>query len=149
MPLGTEVRLDPGDIMLDGNPAPQKKRAAAPPHFFGPCLLWPHSWMDQDQIWHGGRPRSRPHCIRWRPSSPKKGVQQPAKFLAMSVVAKRLDGLTSHLVWTMELRLGPGHIALDGDPDGPVPSKKREGTAAPNLLPISVVAKRLNGSTCH
>ena len=29
--------------------------------------------------WYGGRPRSRPHCVflRWKPSSPQKGVQKP------------------------------------------------------------------------
>jgi len=31
MPLGTEVGLGPGDIVLDGDPAP--------PPIFGPCLL--------------------------------------------------------------------------------------------------------------
>jgi len=37
---------------------------------FGLCLLWPNGWMDQDATWHGRRPRPRPHCVRWRPSSP-------------------------------------------------------------------------------
>jgi len=36
----------------------------------------------------------------------------------------------------MKVGLGPGHIVLDGDP-------------APNFQPMSVVAKRLDGSTCH
>jgi len=39
---------------------------------------------------------------------------------------------------------GPGHIVLDGDP-APLPKR---GTA-PNFLPISVVAKWLDGSRCH
>jgi len=42
----------------------------------------------------------------------------------------------------MEVVLGPGNIVLDGDP---VPQR---GTA-PNLRPLSVVAKPLNGSRCH
>jgi len=29
-------------------------------------------WMDQDETWHGGRPRPRRHCFTWGPSSPKK-----------------------------------------------------------------------------
>ena len=33
MPLGTEVALGPGDIMLDGNPAPPRKGAQQPPTF--------------------------------------------------------------------------------------------------------------------
>ena len=46
MPLGTEVGLCPGDIVLDGDPTPLHK----------------------------------------------KGAQPPPKFLALSVVTKRLDG---------------------------------------------------------
>ena len=34
--------------------------------------------MDQDGTWHGGGPRSRPHCATWGPSSPtKRGVKPP------------------------------------------------------------------------
>ena len=45
MPLGTEVGLGPGHIVLDGDPAPQWGTALPPT--FGPCLLWPNGWMDQ------------------------------------------------------------------------------------------------------
>jgi len=40
MPLGTEVGLGPGDIMLDGEPAssPMERGTAAP--IFQPTLLW-------------------------------------------------------------------------------------------------------------
>jgi len=34
MPLGTEVDLGPGDIVLDGNPAPPKKGTAPTPSQF-------------------------------------------------------------------------------------------------------------------
>ena len=47
MPLGTEVGLGPGHIVLDGNPAPPRKGHSSPPPIFGPCLLWPNGWMDQ------------------------------------------------------------------------------------------------------
>jgi len=40
-PLVKEVDLGPGDIVLDGVPAPVK--AAQQPPLFGPCLLWPWS----------------------------------------------------------------------------------------------------------
>jgi len=42
MPLGTEVGLGPGDIVLDGDPAPipTKNGAQQPPHtLFGPCTV--------------------------------------------------------------------------------------------------------------
>jgi len=32
--------------------------------------LWTNGWMDQDATCFAGRPRSRPHCVRWGPSSP-------------------------------------------------------------------------------
>jgi len=46
---------------------------------FGPCLLWPNGWMDQDGTWHGGGPWSRPHSARWGTSSPppKRGQRPP------------------------------------------------------------------------
>jgi len=65
--------------------------------------------------WHGGRPRSGPHCARWGPSSPppKKGAQPP-NFQPMSIVAKWLDGSRCHLVRRYAragqhcVRCGPG-----------------------------------------
>jgi len=41
-PLGTEVDLVPGHIVLDGVPA-LRETGTAVPHLFGPCLLWPRS----------------------------------------------------------------------------------------------------------
>jgi len=41
MPVGTEVGLGPGDIVLDGDPAPPSPRGTAPP-IFGQCPLWPN-----------------------------------------------------------------------------------------------------------
>jgi len=46
MPLGMEVGLGPGHIVLNGTQLPLKTGAAPP--FFGPCLLWPNGWIDQD-----------------------------------------------------------------------------------------------------
>jgi len=77
MPLGVKVGLGPGHIVVDGDPAPLPEKGAQPP-IFGPCLLWPNGWMDQDATWyHGGRPRPRPQCARWGPSFPPK---QPPIF---------------------------------------------------------------------
>jgi len=43
MPLGTDVHLGLGNIVLDGDPAPAK---GTQPPIFGPCLLWPNGWTD-------------------------------------------------------------------------------------------------------
>ena len=49
VPLGMEVGLNPGDIVLDGNPAPPTERAQQPPpHTFRP-LLW-HSRPSQELL---------------------------------------------------------------------------------------------------
>jgi len=95
MPLSTEVDLSSGHIVLVGDPVPPTKGAQQPPPpLFGPCLLWPDGWMDQDVTWHGGRSRLRPHCARWGPSFPslKSGRSPPPNFRPMSIVAKRLNG---------------------------------------------------------
>jgi len=73
----------------------------------------------QDVTWYGGRPRPRPHSVRWEPSSSPKGTQEPSIF-----VAKRLDVSGYHYgqtaAWVKKMPLGPevglfpGDIVLDG-----------------------------------
>ena len=41
MPLGTEVNLGPGDVVLDGVALRTPLKGAQPP-VFGPCVLWPN-----------------------------------------------------------------------------------------------------------
>jgi len=44
-------------------------------------ILWPNGWLNQDEIWHGGRPRPRPHCgRRTQLLSPKRGTSSPLNF---------------------------------------------------------------------
>jgi len=43
-----------------------------------PYVLWPNGWMDKDATWYGDRPRPRPHCVRWGPTSPtERGTTTP------------------------------------------------------------------------
>jgi len=98
MALGMEVGLGPGYIVLDGTQLPCPKRGQSPP-IFGPFLLWQNGCVYQDTTWYGGRPRPMRHCVRWGPCSPCPKGAQPLLFLAMSAVAKRLNGLRCHLVW--------------------------------------------------
>jgi len=52
MSLGMEVGLGPGDFVLHEDPAPAPQKGGGAPKIFGPCLLWPNGWMDQDGTWH-------------------------------------------------------------------------------------------------
>jgi len=77
MPLNRKVGLDPNDIVLDGDPAAPFPKGSKPP-IFGTCLLWPNGCMEQDVIRYRARPRLRPHCAGWEPSSrSRKGVTGP------------------------------------------------------------------------
>jgi len=67
IPLGMVVGIGPGDFVFDWDAAPQKK--AQPHPVFGPHLLWPNGWMDQDATWYVGKPRSRRRCVSWGRSS--------------------------------------------------------------------------------
>jgi len=40
MPLGTEVGLGSGQIVLDGDLAPTETKGHSSPPIFGRCLLW-------------------------------------------------------------------------------------------------------------
>ena len=83
-PLGTDVGLGPGDIMVDGDPAlPAPKWAQHPPFLLMSIVA---KRLDGARCtWYGGRTGSGDivlDCFRWRPSSPslKKGAQQPQLF---------------------------------------------------------------------
>ena len=75
MPLGIEVGLSPGDVVLDGDPDPPPQKGGGDPLTnFWPMSIVANGWMDQDGTWRGGEPWSRLHCARWGPSShPHKG----------------------------------------------------------------------------
>ena len=78
MPLGTEVGLGPGDIVLDGEPPPSPKEAYSP-SITVPCLLCPNGWMDQDAL----------GMVMVGPTYPQK---KGTPTLDPSIVAKWLDG---------------------------------------------------------
>ena len=147
--------------------------------------------MDQDGTWHGGGPRSRPHCARWVPSSPPQKGAFSAHFYCGQMVGCIMIPLGT------EVGLGLGDIVLDGDPAPPslkgqssppqlsanvhcsqtagwtkmplgmdvalaqailcsvgtqLPLPEKRAQPPPNfwsVWPMSIVAKRLDGSRCH
>jgi len=108
-----------------------KKGAESP--IFGPSLLWPNGWMDQDATWYGGRSRRRPHCARWGSSSPKKAQCSPTQFSAHVCYGQTAGWIKMPLV--MKVCFGPGHSVLQGDPASPLPKKGAEAPiSGPCLL---------------
>jgi len=124
IPLGTEVGLGPGDIVLDGDPATPESGTAAP--IFGPCLLCPNGWTDQDATWYGDKPRPKPHYVIWGPSYPPK---RSTSLFSAHVCCGQTDGSIKMPLGT-EIGLDPGHIVSDR---AQVPTTER-GTAAPPPL---------------
>ena len=55
-------------------------------------VLWPNSWMDQDATWHGGRPRPRPHCVSWGPSSPSPKGHSPSPQFSVHICCGQMAG---------------------------------------------------------
>ena len=100
MPLGMEVGLGPGHIVLDGDPALRPLKRGHSPLIFAPCLLWSNGWMDQHVTWYEGRPQPRPHCyMGTQLPTPKTGTAP--NFRLMSVVVKRSPILVTaeHLLY--------------------------------------------------
>jgi len=98
-------------------------------------VLWPKGWTDQDETWHAGRPRPRPHCVRLGTSSPPLKGTPP--ILSPHLLCQTAGWINMPL--GMQVGLGPGDFVLDGNPTPP----------PPKFRPISIVPKRLDVSRCH
>jgi len=101
---------------------------------------------NQDETWDAGRPGPWPHCVREGPSfsSPKGGGHNP-QFSAHICCGQMAGWIKIPL--GMEIGLGPGDFILGGDPIPP--PQKGGGAPLPNFRPMSIVAKRLDGSRWH
>ena len=133
MPLGMDEGLSPGDIVLDGEPVSPPRQWGRAPQIFGPCLLWPNSWMDQDATWYGGRPRPTRHCVRRGPSYPrKKGTPTPTQFLA-NVYCGQMAVWTKTPLGTAA-DLGSGHIRVLGGVPAPAKGVQHPTLFRPYLL---------------
>jgi len=97
-----ELALGLGDFVFDGDSTPPPQKGDRAPKFSAHVYCGRTAGMDQDGTWHGGRPRPRRLCVRWRPSPlPQKGAEPLTNFRPklISVVAKRLDASRCHLIW--------------------------------------------------
>jgi len=97
----------------------------------GVGVLWPSSWMDQDETWHAGRPRSCPHCLDGDPAAaPQKG--QSLKF-SYHICWCQIAGWIKTALG-MEMGLCPGHILLDEEPAPPPQNGAQSLIFGPFLL---------------
>ena len=113
------------------------------PLIFGPCLLWPNGWTDQDATWYRGRARPRRHCVRWGPSSPSPKTGAAAPYFRPMYCGQTAGWIKMPL--GTEVGLGLGHIVLNGNP-APLPRKRH---STPTFRSMSIVVKCINGLGRH
>ena len=141
MKLGMQVGLGPGHIALGEDPAPTSLKGHSPqPPVFGPYLLRPNDYMDQDVTWYGGRPRPRPHCARWGHSSPdpQKGHSPPI----FRPYLLRPNGYMDQDVTWYGGRPRPRRPCVKWEPRSPSP---KGGSSPRNFQPMFIAAKWLDG----
>ena len=93
MPLGTEVGLEPYDIVLDGFLAPSPKRGGAPlPNFRSMSIVAKR--LDGMEVGLGSG-----HSVLSGDPTPLPKNRAEPNFRPIFIVAKRLDASRCHLVW--------------------------------------------------
>jgi len=139
-------RPQPRGLCVRWRPSPllPKKEAepGAEPAIFGPCLLWPNGWMDQDGTWHGGIGLGPVHIMLDgdRAPLPKRGQSHPPQFSAHLSSGQTAGWIKMPL--GTEVGLGLRDIVFDVDPATP---RKRAHPHLPNFWPMSIVARWLDG----
>ena len=157
MKLVMLVGHGPHHTVLHGNPAPPngKGHSSPPLSKFTNAGFKPRpisivgKRMDGSGcqlVWRqASSPQPRLHCVRWVPSSPhQKRAQQPPQFSAHVYCGETAEWIKMSL--GTEIGLGLREIVFDVDPCYP---QKKGHSPQPNFRPMSIVAKRLNGSRRH
>ena len=94
-------------------PSPLPKKGAEPP-IFGPCLLWPNDWMEQDGTWHRGGPRrlGQGHNVLDGDPTPLPQKGQRPQFSAHVYCGQRAERIKTPV--GKEVKLDPRDFVLDG-----------------------------------
>jgi len=79
------------------------------------------------------------------PAPPKRGTAPPPLIFGPHVRCGQTAGWIN-MPLSMLAGLDPGDIVLDGDP---APLPRKEHSSSPTFRPMSIVARRLDGSRCH
>ena len=130
-------------LVLDGDTSLLPQKGAEPPSpIFGPFLLWPYGWMDQDATWHDGRPQPRRLCVRWEHSPLPQRSGAPSTIFGPCLLQP--NGWMDQDATLYDGRPLPAqHCVRYG------PSSTPRGAAPSKVSAMSVVAKQLDGSRCH
>jgi len=118
MPLGREVGLSPGDIVLDGDPAPPcpGKRGTAAPHFSADVYCGQTAgWIKMPLSMEVGLGPG--HIASYDDPAPPPPKGHSLQFSAHVYCGQTAGWIKMPL--GMEVSFGPGHIVLDGDPAPP------------------------------
>jgi len=122
------------------SPLPKRGQSLLSP-IFGLFLLRPNDWIHQDATWHGGSLSPGDFVLDGDPAPPQKGGG--ARQFSAHVYCSQTAAWIKMPLGT-EVGLGPGDIVLDEDP---APPPRKGGRALlPNFRPMSILAKRLDGS---
>ena len=145
MPLGMEVGLSPWDFVLDRDPPPlsQKSGGAEPPPQFSANVYCGQTaaWIKMPLVMEVGL-SPVDFVLDGDPARlPKKGAELPPQYFGPC--GQRAGWIKMALC--MGVGLSPVDFVLDGDPAPP----QKGWSTLPNFQPISIVAKRLDGSRCH
>jgi len=142
--LGMQVGLGPGRIALDGDPAPPlpKGHSRSPQCSAHICCGQVAGWIKMPLGMEVGLGPGDFVLYRDPAPLPRKGAQPPPQVSA-HVYSGQMAGWIKGALGT-EVGLSPGHIMLDRDP---APSQKRG--RIPQFSAMSIVAKRMDGSSCH
>ena len=135
MKLGTQVSLDSGHIVSDGDPAPPPQRDTAAPLQFSADVYCAQTagWIKMALgVEVGLGPGDIVHCARWeRGPLPKRG--QSPQFLARVYCGSTAGWIKMPL--GMEIDFSPCDIVLDGDPAPP----KGGGTAPSPIFSLCLL----------
>jgi len=144
MTLGMEVGLSPGDFVLDGDSAPLLKKRQSPQFSANVYCGQTAAWIKMPlgtEVGFG----LRDIVLNEDPAPPLPKGHSP-QFSA-NVRSGQMAGWTKTPLG-MEVDRGPGETVCSMGTQLP----QKEGTPTPtppNFWPMSIVAKRLDGSRCH
>ena len=100
--------------------------------------VWrPNGWTDQDETWHGCRPRPRSHCVKWGPAPLPKGAQPLPHFGPCMLWPNGC--MDQDATWYGGRPRSKPHCVRN---PALLPQK---GTKPPNFRPLSIVSKQLDG----